>query len=321
MRILFVGTPNVAAETLRQILTDPNFGGIEVGAVLTRKDAPTGRKRLITQSPVADVADEFGIHVIKSNRVDDETLVQLARFQPDAAVVVAYGSLIGAKALAAMPKGWFNLHYSLLPKYRGAAPVQWALINGENHTGVTLFKLDEGMDSGPILASAHCVIESTDNAISLLQKLRLLGVSLLGEALPGISSGIYRLQKQNASDASLAPKLSRKDAQIRWDSSSTAISNQIRGMNPEPGAYTLHRGLPLKISDARVQNAGSRPEIPAPGQIFRFGKAVMVHCGDGILELITVQPAGRKSMQAADWFAGLANSNPANLAFESSHDE
>ena len=321
MRILFVGTPKVAADTLRQLLTDPSFGQFEVAAVLTRKDAPNGRKKLLTQSPVADVADEFGIQVVKSNRVDDEALEQLLRVEIDVAIVVAYGALIGAKALASIPKGWYNLHYSLLPKYRGAAPVQWALINGERETGVTLFKLDEGMDTGPILATAPCLIESSDDAASLLEKLRLLGASLLCEALPMIRSGIGTLQEQSITESSLAPKLSRKDAEIRWESSSARISNLIRGMNPEPGAFTLFRGIAIKIIRAKVQKLSSDTEFQTPGEVFRHGKALLVRCGDGFLELISIQPAGKKEMRAADWLSGLANAGTSEIVFGASHGE
>jgi len=310
LRLLFVGTPKVAADTLRQILTDPIFSLAEVAAVLTREDAPIGRKRVITPSEVARVAEEFSIPVIRANRVTPDALEQIKAFRVDAAIVVAYGAFIGRAALAALPMGWFNLHYSLLPKYRGAAPVQWALINGETETGVTLFKLDEGMDTGPVAGIARCVIEPTDNAASLLDKLRLLGTSVLAENLPQIGSGLAKLSEQNDADATFAPKLLRQHAQINWSNSARTIENLVRGTNPEPGAFTLLDDQTVKIIEARAVTSRDKLEevgdSVSPGRVSKLGNSITVRCGSGVLELNRVQPAGRTAMNSLDWYFGLA---------------
>lgn len=321
MKILFVGTPKVAADTLRQLLTDEALSGLEIAAVLTREDAPIGRKRVLTPSEVASTAEQLGVPVIKANRVDESVLDKIRAHKIDAAVVVAYGSLIGTTALEALPLGWFNLHYSRLPNYRGAAPVQWALINGDHETGVTLFKLDQGMDTGPILGYAGCVIEPNDNSSTLLEKLRLLGVSLLSEHLPKIEAGIANLSDQPKDGVSSAPKLNRNDGLIDWSQSSRRISNLIRGTNPEPGAFTSFHGSTLKVLEAReIDVSISAESFQAPSQIGTFTKSrnsVVVRTGAGCVELIRVQPAGKSPMSAESWFAGLANKfNQDELAFE-----
>lgn len=310
MRLLFVGTPKVAADTLRQLLTGENFALHDIAGVLTREDAPVGRKRVITPSPVAQLADEYGIPVIKANKVTSDVLLKISEVNVDAAVVVAYGALLGPEALDSLPKGWYNLHYSLLPKYRGAAPVQWALINGEKETGVTLFQLDAGMDTGPILGSAGCIIEPRDNAASLLGKLSTLGISVLAEALPMIESGIMPLRQQRDADATFAPKLKRSDAEIDWTKSASEIENLIRGTNPEPGAFSTVDSGPVKVLEAwAVENAvAEASRIPSlPGAITREGKSVVVECGRGHLRLERVQPAGKGEMPASDWYSGIAN--------------
>ncbi len=328
MKLLFVGTPRVAADTLRQMLTDPVFSRAEVVAVLTREDAPIGRKRVITPSEVARVAEEFSIPVIKANRVTPDVLALIEGFRVDAAIVVAYGAFIGRTALASLPKGWFNLHYSMLPKYRGAAPVQWALINGETETGVTLFRLDEGMDTGPIAGTAPCVIEPTDNAASLLEKLRLLGASVLSEALPRIESDLMVFSEQKHADATFAPKLTRHDAQINWSSSAKDIENLIRGTNPEPGAFTFFADQTVKILEARAVQ--TRDELATAsgavqlGTVSKAGKAITVSCGRGVLELKRVQPAGKNPMTGVDWYIGVArgkSDEDTTLRFKNTADE
>ena len=311
MRLLFVGTPKVAADTLKQLLTDPEFSRFEIAAVLTREDAPIGRKRIVTPSDVATTGLTYGIPVIKANKVDDAVIASIHSHGVDAAVVIAYGSLIGKKALDSLPLGWFNLHYSLLPKYRGAAPVQWALINGERETGVTLFKLDQGMDTGPIMSSVSCVVEPNDNAFTLLERLRLLGVSLLSEQLPLLESGIAKLTPQASEALSTAPKLTRGDGAIDWGLTSRQVVNLIRGVNPEPGAFSSFQGTVVKVLEAlEVADHGETDEqrkLNAPGMFSNHRGKVLVRCGEGLLELVSVQPAGKSAMSASSWLAGLSN--------------
>lgn len=298
MRILFAGTPVNAAVTLRELVKC----GFEISAVLTREDAAVGRAKTLTPSAVALAAEELGIPVIKSNRVDDQTLVEIRSYRVDLGVVVAYGSLLKQEALAALSSGWLNLHYSLLPKYRGAAPVQWAIRNGEVLTGVTLFKLDQGMDTGPILSSVEVEIQPEETSGELLVRLTHIGVSVLSEALPLIASGLATYTNQPA-EGSLAPKLTRSDARVDWSRSAKQIEQQVRAMNPEPMAWCEFQNNPVRIIAARAHSSGSKLPI---GTVFREGADVLVACGDSTsLMLLHVQPAGKNEMTANSWANGL----------------
>ena len=298
MRILFAGTPVNAAVTLRELVK----GGFEISAVLTREDAAVGRAKTLTPSAVALAAEELGIPVIKSNRVDDQTLVEILSYRVDLGVVVAYGSLLKQEALAALPCGWLNLHYSLLPKYRGAAPVQWAIRNGEVLTGVTLFKLDQGMDTGPTLMSVEVEIQPEETSGELLVRLTHIGVSVLSEALPLIASGLATYTNQPA-EGSLAPKLTRSDARVDWSRPAKQIEQQVRAMNPEPMAWCEFQNNPVRIIAARAHSSGSKLPI---GTVFREGADVLVACGDSTsLMLLHVQPAGKNEMTANSWANGL----------------
>lgn len=298
MRILFAGTPVNAAVTLRELVK----GGFEISAVLTREDAAVGRAKTLTPSAVALAAEELGIPVIKSNRVDDQTLVEILSYRVDLGVVVAYGSLLKQEALAALSSGWLNLHYSLLPKYRGAAPVQWAIRNGEVLTGVTLFKLDQGMDTGPTLMSVEVEIQPEETSGELLVRLTHIGVSVLSEALPLIASGLATYTNQPA-EGSLAPKLTRSDARVDWSRPAKQIEQQVRAMNPEPMAWCEFQNNPVRIIAARAHSSGSKLPI---GTVFREGADVLVACGDSTsLMLLHVQPAGKNEMTANSWANGL----------------
>lgn len=313
MKILFAGTPQVAADSLSHILSSPQFAAYEVAAVLTREDAPTGRKRVLTQSPVADVAVAHDIKVIKANRIDTAALEAITAIGAEVAVVVAYGVILKPDALRAIPRGWFNLHYSLLPKYRGAAPVQRAIMAGEEVTGVTLFQLDAGMDTGPVAGMVPAEIQPNDTAGTLLTRLRILGLSLLSEKLPAIAAGLCVFEPQEDSQASFAAKLTRADAQLDFGRSATELQHQIAGCNPEPMAFATLRGESFRVLDARVQDSDTlTAEI---GTVQVQNNKVVVTCGAGSLELITVQPAGKKPMSATDWARG----QQLPMRFESQH--
>jgi methionyl-tRNA formyltransferase len=299
MRILFAGTPATAATVLESMVSS----GHEVVAVLTREDALTGRKKVLTQSPVADAATKFNIPVIKANKVDEAILLQIAEHKPDLAIVVAYGVILRAGALEAIPNGWFNLHYSLLPKYRGAAPVQHSLLAGEKETGVTLFKIDQGLDTGDILGSVSTLISPDENAGELLTRLTQLGVSLLNAELPALYSGTLKLQAQTGS-SSVAPKISRADAKIDFARSSIQISNLVRAMNPEPVAWCILGEEPMRVLRARAVVNSS--VVLQKGEVRVLENAVYVGCGEQeAIELLEVQPASKTAMSAKDWANGL----------------
>lgn len=300
MKILFAGTPSIAVTVLGALVN----AGHEVVGVLTREDSAVGRKRLIAQSAVAEFAATKGIPVIKANQVTDQELTQIGSMKADLAIVVAYGAILKKEVLEALPLGWFNLHFSLLPKYRGAAPVQHALLNGEGETGVTLFKLDKGMDTGLILAQVPTKIELDENAGRLLQRLAHLGVTVLSEELPKIFAGTASLSSQTG-QVSYAPKLNRVDAQLDFGKSANTVMNLIRAMNPEPMAWALVNDQPLRVLDARFSAHTGEAK---PGFIEKSLGNPVVSCGDGgWIELIEVQPAGKKPMAGSDWIRGHAD--------------
>lgn len=310
MKIIFAGTPEVAASTLKALLASPH----EVVAVLTRPDAPIGRKRIVTASPVAQLAESAGIPVIKAKKVSDETVATLRQFQADLGVVVAYGALLSKAALEVPKMGWLNLHYSLLPRWRGAAPVQRAILNGDHETGVTIFRLDEGMDTGPVLATVTTVIESTEASSDLLVRLGSLGNSLLIQELPALEAGVAEFTPQPIVDsAPLAHKLDRAEAQIDWAINAIGIERKVRAFNPEPIAYTTLNDATFRVLDAVALGATDWSSLESesatehrPGNLRLLGKRVLVEAGEGtLLELKTVQPAGKKAMSAMDWARGL----------------
>ena len=285
----------------------------EVVAVLTRTDAPVGRKKILTQSAVADAADELGLPVIKANRVDEATRLQLRATGAELGIIVAYGALLDQPALEILEKGWINLHYSLLPKWRGAAPVQRAIMAGDRETGVTLFQLDKGMDTGPIHLQIPTVIEPDESTADLLPRLTNLGISGLAELLPRVASN---LSAPIAQDPELllslptADKLSREDARIDWHRTAVELENQIRGLNPEPMAWTTLDEDGFRIIEARALGATDWQALAGEESLFgcvRIDKErVLVTCGQGtLLELKTVQPAGKKPMSSSDWARGM----------------
>ena len=301
MRVIFAGTPLNAAATLIAL----KKSGIDIVGVLTRTDATLGRKKILTQSPVAEAAQALGIPVVKANQVDEHALSQIQSLNADLGVVVAYGAFLNETALESLPKGWINLHYSLLPALRGAAPVQHALLKGLNTTGVTAFKLDKGMDSGPILLQAPTVIEPDENAGRLLNRLTDLGISVLLELLPSVAAGVAKHTVQDESGATLAPKIHRSQAQIDWNQSAVTIQQLVLAMNPEPMAWTTLGEESFRILEARAFRAGTQQA--SPGTVQLVEDRVLVACDDGALQILRVQPAGKNEMSAIDWFRGVQN--------------
>ncbi|CCQ46556.1 methionyl-tRNA formyltransferase [Pseudarthrobacter siccitolerans] len=299
MRVLFAGTPAVAVPSLNALVE----AGFDVVAVLTRPDAPIGRKRVLTPSPVAARAAELGIEVIHASRIKDETVARIAAASPDVAAIVAYGGLVPPAALGIPRHGWINLHFSLLPAWRGAAPVQRAVMAGDDITGAVTFQLEEGLDTGPVFGTLTETVGPDDTAGELLERLSHSGAVLLAQTLSAIDAGKAAAVPQTG-EVSLAPKLTLDDGRLDWKYPALAIGRQARGVTPEPGAWTVLAGQRVKLEPVRL-----RPDVSqlAPGVVSVDGKSVLVGTGSHAVELTRVQPAGKKMMAAADWARGMAS--------------
>ena len=299
MRVLFAGTPAVAVPSLNALVE----AGFDVVAVLTRPDAPIGRKRVMTPSPVAARAAELGIEVIHASRINDETIARITAAGPDVAAIVAYGGLVPTAALGIPRHGWINLHFSLLPAWRGAAPVQRAVMAGDDITGAVTFQLEEGLDTGPVFGTLTETVGPDDTAGELLERLSHSGAVLLAQTLSAIDTGKAAAVPQTG-EVSLAPKLTLDDGRLDWKHPALAIGRQARGVTPEPGAWTILEGQRIKLEPVRL-----RPDVSqlAPGAVSIQDKSVLVGTGSHAVELTRVQPAGKKMMAAADWARGMAS--------------
>lgn len=299
MRVLFAGTPAVAVPSLNALVE----AGFDVVAVLTRPDAPIGRKRVLTPSPVAARAAELGIDVIHAARIDAEAIGRISAVSPDVAAIVAYGGLVPPAALGIPRHGWINLHFSLLPSWRGAAPVQRAVMAGDDVTGAVTFQLEEGLDTGPVFGTLTETVGREDTAGELLDRLSRSGAVLLVQTLSAIDAGKAAALPQTG-EISLAPKLALDDGRLDWKHPALAIDRQARGVTPEPGAWTVLDGQRIKLEPVRL-----RPDVSglAPGSLSVQGKSVFVGTGSHGVELTRIQPAGKKMMAAADWARGMAS--------------
>ena len=300
--ILFAGTTENAASTLRYLVDS----GHHVVRVLTRMDAPVGRKAVMTASPVAFAAEELGLPTIKANRLTAADIAEIGSSGASIGVVVAYGTLLSRAALDALESGWLNVHFSLLPKYRGAAPVQHALLNGDAVTGVSIFKLDEGMDTGPVLATEEISIPKDETAGELLTLLTEVGNKLLVSTLEGDLSP-ESFATQDHQGASYAPKITRDDARISFKEMPSAIvARRVRGLNPEPMAWAITGSQTIRLIRVAECNPTSLDAPLNPGQVQKIESKILVGCSDGNpIELIEVHPAGKKAMPAISWFNGI----------------
>jgi methionyl-tRNA formyltransferase len=299
VRIVFGGTPDVAIPSL-DALADSRH---ELVAVVTRPDAPSGRGKKLTASPVAQRAAELGIEVLKPQRPRDEEFVtRLTELAPDCCPVVAYGALLPQRVLEIPRHGWVNLHFSLLPAWRGAAPVQHAILAGDQITGATTFRIVLELDAGPILATVSEPIRPDDTAGDLLHRLSLSGARLLVETLGGIEDGTLTATPQPETDAqvSYASKINVENARIDWTQSADVLDRLIRACAPAPGAWTTFRGERFKINSARICDA-----VLAPGVLQISKRAVRVGTATQALELDEIQAQGKKPMPAADWARGI----------------
>lgn len=298
MRILFAGTPAVALPSLDLLVE----AGFDVGVVLTRQDAPVGRKRVVTASPVAVRAAELAIPVIKANRIGVDTEAAIRAAAPDAAAVVAYGSLIPPTALSIPSHGWINLHFSLLPAWRGAAPVQYAVMHGDGVTGASTFRLEAGLDTGPVFGTLTEAVGDADTGGELLDRLSHSGALLLVQTLAAMSAGRAEAVPQTGA-VSHAPKLTSADARIDWRLPGLAIRRRINALTPAPGAWSTVRSQRIKLGPVLL-----RPDISSlePGRIAVAdeGATVVVGTGSSAVAVDRVQPDGKKMMPASAWLRG-----------------
>jgi methionyl-tRNA formyltransferase len=306
MRLVFAGTPEPAVPSLRLLAARPTH---EVVAVVTRSDAPLGRRRVLTPSPTASAAEGLGIPVIKTDRLDAEATSRIAALEPDLGVIVAYGGLVREPLLSTPRLGWINLHFSLLPRWRGAAPVQHALIAGDEVTGAAVFALVPELDAGDVYGTLEYRPKGVETAGDVLDALAHRGAYLLASVVDELAAGTARAHRQEG-EATFAPKLTLDDGRVHWTEAARAVLDRIRGVTPEPGAHTELDGTRLKIHAARP--AETSHEL-APGEVALLGRDVVAGTGDDPVVLVTVQPAGRGAMPAADWWRGLRSIGPVVL--------
>jgi methionyl-tRNA formyltransferase len=297
MRVVFAGTPEAALPSLRAVAESAH----ELVAVVTRPDAPTGRGRRLTASPVADAADALGVPVLRPEHPRDPDFQdQLRDLAPDACPVVAYGALLPQSALDIPRHGWVNLHFSLLPAWRGAAPVQRAIWAGDDVTGATTFRIVQELDAGPTYGMMTETIRPSDTAGDLLARLAEGGAGLLVATLDGIADGSLEERPQPPDDGSLAPKIGVDEARVDWTQPAAAIERQVRACTPAPGAWTTYAGERVKLGPLSPADG----QLP-PGEVAAGKKAVVVGTGTDALRLGVVQAVGRRPMPAADWARGL----------------
>ena len=301
MRVVFAGTPEPAVPSLEALLASRH----EVVGVVTRPDAPAGRGRTLRPSPVKQVALREGLPVATPKHPRDDDFQQWLRsLAPDVCPVVAYGALVPRPVLDIPVHGWVNLHFSLLPAWRGAAPVQHALLHGDDVTGATTFLLEEGMDTGPVLGTMTEQVRPRDTAGDLLTRLADAGAGLLVATLDALDDGTITPVAQPSEGISMAPKITVDDARIRWHEPAFAVNRRVRACTPAPGAWTMFRGARLKVAEATPVDAEVAVDGLDAGQLRVTKKQVFVGTGAGVVELGVVQPHGKKAVAAADWARG-----------------
>lgn len=303
MRLVFAGTPDAAVPSLRRLAAS----GHDVALVVTRPDAPLGRKRVITPSPVAQAADELGIPTMKTARLDADATARILAAEPELGVIVAYGGLVREPLLSGPAHGWINLHFSLLPRWRGAAPVQHALIAGDTETGAAVFQLVPDLDAGDVYAEVRTPIPEDATAADLLAALAESGGDLLVRVVEDIADGTAVATPQ-IGEATLAPKLTVEDGVLDFSLPASAVLSRLRGVTPEPGASTTVAGARLKILAAHAAPEGV-DALPA-GSLAFAGKRVLVGTATTPIVLERVQPAGKGAMAAGDWWRGLRLDDP-----------
>lgn len=294
MRVVFAGSPAVAVHYLSGLV----HAGFTMEAVVTREDAPVGRRRVLAETPVSIEASRLGLPVIKSNSLRDQAIPEC-----DIAVVVAYGGRVPRGLLSRPRLGWINVHFSRLPAYRGAAPVQRALWNGDRESGVTIFRLVEELDAGPVLFSRTIAFRDDETAGDALERFAIETVDDLIATIRLLDSGAL-VSRPQTSDVSFAPKFLRTDGRIDWSLDAATVVNRIRAVTPEPGAFTTLAGNPVGVVRARRTQGDSL----GPGVVDLVNASVVVGTGDGVVELVELSPAGKRPMSALDWWRGIRQS-------------
>ncbi|MGW3344136.1 methionyl-tRNA formyltransferase [Nonomuraea rubra] len=299
MRLVFAGTPETALPSLRTLIDSPRH---EVVAVVTRPDAQSGRGRKVHPSPVAEVAEEAGIEVLRPQKAGDPAFLdRLRELEPDCCPVVAYGALLPQSALDVPRHGWINLHFSILPAWRGAAPVQHAILHGDEITGASTFQIVKELDAGPVYGVVTEEIRPSDTSGALLERLSVSGAGLLAATLDGVEDGTLEARPQPADGITIAPKIAVGDAQVDWAKPAMHVDRLIRACTPNPGAWSEFRGQRVKLGPVRVV-AGERL---APGQVAATKTAVLVGTASDAVELGEVQPQGKRLMGAVEWARGV----------------
>ncbi|URN93278.1 MAG: methionyl-tRNA formyltransferase [Candidatus Pristimantibacillus lignocellulolyticus] len=299
MRIVFMGTPTFAVPSLRALIEE----GYNVVAVVSQPDRPKGRKKVLTPPPVKEVALELGLPVLQPERMrSEEAVAEVASYSPDLIITAAYGQIL-PKAVLDLPKfGCINVHGSLLPRYRGGAPIQRSIINGEAETGVTIMYMAVGLDTGDMLSRVALPITDEDNSGTMFDKLSIAGAQLLKETLPPLLAGELPAVAQNEAEATYASNLTREDERIDWSKSARSIFNQVRGLSPMAGAFTYLNNEPFKIWACKPLSSQSDAAV---GTIIAASpEGITVQTGAGQLLLTHVQPAGKRMMDVADWLQG-----------------
>jgi methionyl-tRNA formyltransferase len=296
MRLVYLGTPRFAVPTLERMVEAAH----QVAAVITQPDRPRGRGQQLAASPVKEAALRLGLPVYQPERVRRPEAVEYLRgLNAEAIVVVGYGQIIPQSVIDLAPLGIINVHASLLPKYRGAGPIQWAIVRGETLTGVTTMRIDAGLDTGDMLLKRETEIGPDENAVELGERLSAMGASLLVETLEGLKQGTIVPEKQDSALATYAPLLKKEDGLIDWSRPAQEIHDRVRGLQPWPGAYTSCRGQVLQVWKTRILEGAGGPA----GSVVRL-KPLSVQAGDRALELVEVQPQGRKRMSGIDFANG-----------------
>jgi methionyl-tRNA formyltransferase len=311
VRLAFAGTPAAAVPSLAALLDSPRH---DVVAVLTRPDAPTGRGRKLAASPVAELAAEHGVPVLRPATPNTpEFVAELSGYEPDCCPVVAYGALLKPPVLAVPPKGWVNLHFSVLPAWRGAAPVQAGIRHGDEVGGASTFELEAGMDTGPVYGVVTETIGPRDTAGDLLDRLSRSGAGLLLATLDGIEDGTLAPVPQPADGVSLAPKVTVADAEVDWARPAMAIDRLVRSVTPEPGAWSTLGDERLGLGPVRPLDRADYALGLAPGELRVEKRRVLVGTGSTAVELGEVRAAGKKPMPAPDWARGARLAEDARL--------
>lgn len=296
MKILYAGTPDFAVRPLKAVIE----AGHEVVAVLTRQDKPMGRKGIITPPPVKAVAQEYGIPVLQPEKLR-EHMSEIKSLGAEIMVTCAYGKILSRSFLELFPRGVWNIHASLLPEYRGAAPIQWSVINGDKYTGITVMRTEEGLDTGDILLVKRTEIGETETAGELSVRLSALGAEAICEGLKLIEQGEPALLLQDNARATTVAKITKEQAKIDWNATARTVVNLVRGMNPAPVAFTLLNGAPVNVYRATaVAYDGEEP----CGTVLALPKKAAVKCGDGAVILEEIQLAGGKRMRGSDALNG-----------------